>query len=73
MQMEPDRLASPPPQPVPNHGIPERFRHRESDPGAFRFRPLEAERRKVRTRNPESAVVDLAEIDGSQDPDILRE
>jgi hypothetical protein len=73
MEMEPDRLASPPPQPVPRHGVAERFRRRKSNARAVRFRASEAERCKVGTRNPDSAVVDLAEIDGSQDPDILRE
>jgi hypothetical protein len=72
MQAQPDRLANPPSQAIPDYGVSNRFRQSEPDPRSTRFRAAQTERREIRSRNPEAAVVDLAEIDGSQNPGTLR-
>jgi hypothetical protein len=72
MQARPDRLAKPPSQAIPDHGVSNRFRQSEPDPRSTRFRAAQAKRRKIGSRNPYTAVVNLAEIDGAENPGSLR-
>ena len=65
IELQPDRFPRPPSCPITNHRGTQCTRRCETNPRPSAIRPPRAERREVRTCDPKSVVVDLAEIDPS--------